>query len=244
MFMIWILAALLQASVPPEHVAAFSRIDTVSSYPSSASSCNMLGYTVSDNFPDVLAERVIAEAKEAGVSEATASSWASEGIRRHGASFERDLRTAQSLSTETEIAASVKAVFDMLSSKCETVAADPISRGILTAGTPEAMREARAEVEDPLLAGVGAASWQTPAIWARGELLVGLGVCKNRLPSEQHDQLLAEHLPASSDTSPAGSWMAGQYVEGIRSSANMVLDATQCRRLITTRIAAYNAATR
>lgn len=242
--MIWIIAALMQTAVPPEHVAAYSRMDTVSSYPASAGSCRMLGYTASDNFPYVLAERAIAEAKQAGVSEATANAWASEGVRRHGASFQRDLRNAQSGSTETEIAASVKAVFDTLSSKCATVAADPISRGIFTAGSPEAMREARSAVEDPLLAGVGAASWQTPAIWARGELLMGLGVCKNTMPREEHDSLLAEHLPASSDASTSGRWIAGQYVEGIRSSADMGLDATQCRRLMTSRIAAYNAAAR
>ncbi len=200
----------------------------------------MLGYTASDNFPYVLAERAIAEAKLSGVDEETAGSWASEGVKRHVASFRRDLREAQSGNTEAEIAASVRAVFDILSSKCETVAADPISRGIFSAGTPEAMREARAALEDPLLAGVGAASWQTPAIWARGELLMGLGVCKNRLSREDHDHLLAEHLPASSDTSPAGRWMAGQYVEGIRSSADMDLDATQCGRLLSGRIGALN----
>ncbi len=237
--MIWIIA------VPPEHVAAYSRLDTVAGYAGSAAYCGNLGYTLADDFSSVLAGRALAETKAEGVSEETATIWVREALRR--ASKTRDAEMAaysSNLNNEAEIAATVRTMYSSLQDKCASVAADPISVGILTAGTPEELLSAKTSMEDTLLADVGAASWQTPAIWARGELLMGLGVCKNTMPRDEHDRLLAEHQPKPSDTSTEGRWMGGQYVEGIRSSADMGLDATQCRRLVSGRIAALNTATR
>lgn len=243
--MIWIIAALMQTAVPTEHVAAYSRLDTVAGYAGSAAYCGTLGYTLTDDFTSVLAGRALAETKAAGVSEETATIWLREALQR--ASKIRNAEMAAystSLSDEAEIATTVRAMYSDLQAKCAVVAADPISIGILTAGTPAELQSAKTAMEDSLLADVGAASWQTPTIWARGELLMGLGVCKNIQPREEHERLLAAHLPPSSDTTSAGRWLSAQYVEGIRSSADMGLDATQCRRLVLGRVAALNSATR
>lgn len=243
--MIWILAAFIQATVLPEHAAAYSRIDTLAAYAGDAALCSKLGYAVSDDFTPVLAERSLAEMQAEGVSEETATVWVNEALQRtlKARKAEMDSYTS-SLDDEAEIASSVRAMYASLQAKCATIAADPISFGIITAGTPDELLTAKTAMEDQLLADVGAASWQTPAIWARGELLIGLGVCKNVMPRSEHDSLLAEHLPASSDRTSAGRWVSAQYLAGLRSFADMDLDATQCRRLISGRISDLNSAAR
>lgn len=243
--MIWIIAVLIQIAVPTEHVGAYSRLDTVAGYVGSAAYCGTLGYTLTDDFTSVLAGRALAETKAAGVSEETATIWVREALQRVSKSRNAEMAAyGTSLDNEAEITTTVRAMYSSLQAKCAVVAADPISIGILTAGTPDELQAAKTAMEDSLLADVGTASWQTPTIWARGELLMGLGVCKNIQPRAEHERLLAEHLPPSFDTTSAGRWLAGQYVEGIRSSADMGLDAAQCRRLVSSRIAELNAAVR
>lgn len=226
----------VQASVLPQHIQAYARLDTVSSYAVASAACEPLGYQVSDDFADVLQKRAVAEAEAAGAPTTVVNGWVEESVRRAASLFQQDLdRTLATVKAGSDPGSAVNRMYDAQAEGCARIAADPISFGILTAGAPDEMRAARIKVADELLAGYGKASWQTPVVWARGELLMALGICKARMPAAQHDQLLAEHLPASQAQDVASRWIAGQYLEGLRSATDLGLDVTQCGRLMRSR---------
>lgn len=241
--MIGLLAAFaVQAvAVEPSQVAAYSRVDTVSEYVVAGAACPRLGYTVSGDFAEVLSRRVVAEAAEAGIDKPTVDRWSGEVVRRQTTLFRQGMdRDLEALEDGGEPQRILNAMFDRHEALCAKAAADPITLGIIIAGPPEARAAARQAASDELLMGYGKASWQTEKIFATGELLLAVGVCKSQIPAARHDQLLVQHMPASDAVDPASRWLSSQYVEGLQSAPDLALDEAQCGRLLRTRVSAVS----
>lgn len=230
-------ALLLQSptSVPPSQVAAYARIDQVSGYAVTAAACPRLGHTVSPDFPRVLQERATAEATSAGVPSETVAAWIVEAIRRQGPLFRQDMqRTVEAVEQGADPAPTLGRMFDRMAASCDRIGADPISVGIFTAASPTVVAETRRRMEDDLLQGYGKASWQTPRIFATGELLFSAGACKAVLP-EAHDRVVARFMPESQMEERQRAYLSGQYVEGMRSAVDLGLSETQCARVLNAR---------
>lgn len=238
--MIGLLAAIaVQAvAVEPGQVAVYSRVDTVSEYVLAGAACPRLGYTVSDDFAEVLSRRVVAEAAQAGIDEPTVDRWSGEVVRRQTTLFTQGMdRDLAALEAGGEPQLILNGMFDRHDALCAKAAADPITLGIITVGAPEVRAAARLAASDEMLMGYGKASWQTGKVFATGELLLAVGICKSQISAARHDQLLAQHLPASGADDPASRWLSSQYVDGLQSATQLALDETQCARLLRSRVA-------
>lgn len=222
-------------SIPPSQVTVYARIDQVAGYAVSAAACPRLGHTVAPDFATILQERATAEATSAGVPSETISAWIRESIRRQGPVFQRDLaRSVDAVEEGSDPAPALARMFDRISAACDRIGADPISVGIFSVASPAVIAETRLRLEDELLQGYGKASWQTPRIFATGELLFSAGACKTALP-ETHDRIVAQFMPGSEVEERQRAYLSGQYVDGVRSTVDLGLSETQCERVISGR---------
>lgn len=233
--MFLIMLAALQVAVPSDLTGIYSRIDTIGRYPGQAAMCMQVGYTLAPDFTERLKQRAVAEGKAAGASESQVSAWLDEGASRFGSqSQSRRQRTLSVVESEEDPTDAIKSLFAVAYSQCVEMMGDPILSDLIVA--PADPVGARVQAEDQLLSGFGSASWQTPHIWAVGELMMAVGACKGQLTSRRHDAFLAAHLNADA-SDQVSQWIRGKYVEGMRSEAELDLDATQCDRLLATRAA-------
>ncbi|WBT04844.1 hypothetical protein PFY01_09270 [Brevundimonas vesicularis] len=238
--MIGLLAAFaVQTDVDPSQVGVYARVDTVSQYVAVGATCPQLGYVVADDFTDVLVTRIVDEASAGGVDEATINRWSGDIVGRQTTLFRQGLsRDLDALESGGEPQRIVDAMFDRHEALCAKAAADPITVGIFTAEPPDVRAAARQAASDELLKGYGKASWQTSKVFATGELLLALGMCKSQISPARHDDLLARHLPTPAASDPASKWLSTQYVDGLQGAPEMALDETQCARLLRSRTAA------
>lgn len=232
------IAALLQTTVPPEQARAYARVDEVGSYLMATTVCSEIGWTLSDGATEQIATRVYAEQAEAGVDQATVDLWSGEILRRHSDILRTEMtRAAASFRDQGELTA-LADFFAGADRRCDAFASDPISVGLISSDGSAARALARQAKIDSWVEVGGLASWQTPALTAKGDLLMALGACSTVLPTARRDAMLTRHLPPAESRDRASVYLTGQYLEGIRSAAEFAFNEVQCERLVGRRTAA------
>lgn len=237
--MISLLAALaIQSSMSPAEAAAYARVDQVGQYVVASAWCPRLGWHVATDLGEQIQERAAIEAASAGVDRATADTWAAEAVSRALAFMRNDLDSAVDQVGSGNERLELTRLFDQAEQRCQSFASDPISVGLISTDGQASREIARREQLDSMLEEMGQASWQTPAMFANAELLFALGACKPVLQATRHDEIAREFLPPAGSEGREERYLAGQYVQGLRASAELALDGTQCDRLMRGRLAA------
>lgn len=232
------IAALLQTTVPPEQARAYARVDEVGSYLTATTVCSEMGWTLSEGAMELIATRVYAEQVEAGVDKATVDLWSGEIFRRHSDILRTEMTRAAASFREQGDLTALADFFVRTDRRCEAFEADPISVGLISSDGSTARGLARQAKIDSWVEVGGLASWQTPALTAKGGLLMALGACSSIMPTARRDVLLARHLPPAESRDRASMYLTGQYLQGIRSAAEFAFDEVQCERLVGRRTAA------
>lgn len=225
-----IFLAALQIAVPSDLTGIYSRIDSIGRYPGQAAMCMRIGYTVEPDFAERLKERAINEGELAGASSSLVSSWLNEGASRSRAVLEsRRSRAMAVIESDEDPTAAIKELYSTAFTQCAEMIGDPILAGLIA--PPDDPVAARIHAEDQLLAGFGTASWQTPRIWALGELVMVIGACKGQLSARRHNELWNSYLSLEA-SEQVKSWIQSKYVDGLRSEVELGLDLAQCNRVI------------
>jgi hypothetical protein len=91
-----------------------------------------------------------------------------------------DLDTLEEKNGHTDAALrSIRSVFSKYGGECLEAARDPLFARIITVPTSFDLEAAATGAADSLLKDGGLASWQTPAIQARGDLMMAAGTCRS-----------------------------------------------------------------
>lgn len=241
------LALMMQSGpVGAAETAAYTRIDSLAENVTSAAWCDRIGYTVDARLPEVANQAALVEAGSRGIDQERALGWARDGFNRHIALMESEFDQAikRMDDDDDQGAEAIKQVMNRRATKCAEAAVDPALAGMITFTNAADLAAARTVFVDGLLEPLGQASWQTPKIFAQAEVLYAVGACKGRISGARHDELFRRHLDASSVDQRTERYLSGQYAEGLEQAAELDLDDTQCRRLLSSRESALARASR
>ena len=232
-------AYLLQSAAGPANAAAFSRVDRMAEYVAVAPWCEKIGYTLAPDFADRLAEIAYREADATSVPHSTVDVWIHDALARHQRLAQSEYqRVLDAMDTPETTRVALNGLLDKVQRVCSDAGADPAFGPLLTTPSSNEMVEARREMADGLLESSGQASWQTPTMFAKAELMMALGVCKSQITAARHDALYARFITESPPSSQEQRYYAQQYLDGIESGPDLALDSTQCSRLLASRLAA------
>lgn len=181
------------APVMAQSQAQQDRLNKVGQFIVTAPMCESLGMTVDPNLPDKAAAAINAETSAWGVDPSTLDRLKREAVSRQGAMLQTDLKAA-SEGAKTE--AQLRKLHDILMGygrTCLAATADPIFSKLIVAPAGYDLEKAATARSDAVLESGGLASWQTPAIQARGDLMMLAGTCRSKIGPARSDALVKQY---------------------------------------------------
>jgi len=125
---------------------------------------------------------------------------------------------------------SVDKIFVEYGHECVEAANDKFFGEFLKTPAQFELEEAASNFADTLLFGGGLASWQTPLIQARGDMMLLAGACRRQIGSELSDGLRRTY--GRSDDARERRYYEWSFDKGLADLELQELDATQCNRAI------------
>lgn len=211
--------------------AQFDRANALAYSSLVAANCRGLGFTLESD-GSALGAKTIAgfrdEAAETPLSPEAADALLAQALDRQGKTIEIDIAGYPAT------AEGYRALNLRLADDCLKAAQDPVLAGILKAPEGFEPRRAAAAATDVLLAKGGLASWQTPSIQARGDLLTVAGSCRRLIGGERADALFKTYARAEDPRERA--YYVESYDAGLADKFHFDFDLAQCERAIATNI--------
>jgi len=116
-----------------------------------------------------------------------------DALRRRTAMFGTDLgAAAESAKTAAQLRG-VGAIFRRYGLRCVAASNDPIFGSFVQRREGYDLEASVTAVADSMLEGGGLASWQTPAIQTRGDLMMTAGSCRSKIGAARSDLLLKQY---------------------------------------------------
>ena len=170
-----LLAAML-ATVPAARAqtqAQADRIDDLTRYAMYAGACDAFGIPARDGQAEQIGALALAEAESSGLDKSKAAEFVQAAVDRHGRSLEIDFQAlVEGARTGGRKLSEIAPAFRKIGENCVEAAADPAAGKYLVLPAGFDLDKAVTAAVDKLLVSGGLASWQTPAIQARGDLLM------------------------------------------------------------------------
>lgn len=167
------------------------RINLVAKYVVSTPVCRSLGITLQPELPAKAAAAFEAEMRTWGGDQAQLGARASEAARRAGRVFAADSQAAAQAKTDAELR-NLHTFFVPYARTCVAAARDPILAPLMTVPADFDPEAASTTLADSMIEAGGMASWQTPAIRARGDLMMLAGICRAKIGTARSDALVRE----------------------------------------------------
>jgi hypothetical protein len=117
---------------------------------------------------------------------------------------------------------------------CVTAATDPIFSSLIVAPSGYDLDKAATEAADSMLEVGGLASWQTPPIQARGDLMMLAGTCRSRIGAARSDALVK--LYGQSADSRVRDYYSHSFDEGL-ADPSIISTLAGCKRAIAANVA-------
>lgn len=206
------------------------RLNTLAKYSATLQFCDSLGMTV---VPDAIEKVEVAagvEAVSGGMTLKAYKEVSQAAVDRQLRILDIDLDVAAEKATKDEVGLrKLRLVFVQYGTTCMKAAVDPLFSRFLSMPPGFDLNRAANEAADVLLKDGGYASWQTPAIQARGDLMTAAGTCRNHIGSARSDAIFGTYSRASNARERA--YYVRQFDAGLSSKA-FNFDTKQCERLI------------
>jgi hypothetical protein len=167
------------------------RLEQIGRYAVTSAVCEQLGMTMMPDAGKYVASQLDRETASWGLSKSTVDRLASQALDRESAIFQTDLAAAGQAKTEAQLRG-VRPIMARYARMCVTIARDPIFAQVVTAPPGYDPEKAATDWSDAVLAAGGLATWQTPAIRARGDLMMMIGSCRSMMDPTRSDALKAE----------------------------------------------------
>jgi hypothetical protein len=206
------------------------RVDLLARYTVEKAMCPQFGFTMTDD-PD-FADAFSREVRAIGLDEGLATELYRLGVGSWGGIFKRGLDAAAEGAKDADGARTVLKPFLVRQAKvCADAAADSVFSRQVKAPPGLNVEQAATDAADAMLESGGLASWQTPRIQARGDLLSVAGGCRRHFGAARSDALLKEFSRA--DAPRERAYYVGSFKSGAESPAITALSAQQCERALT-----------
>lgn len=232
----WIGAALmmagalsLQSPAAAQTQAQQDRLDRVAQFVVTASVCKRLGMTIDPEMPKKVEAAFAGETESWPVDSATLRRLQSEAISRQLLVFRTDLEaTAGSAKTEAELR-NVRTVLLGHGRTCMAALSDPIFGKLIILPPGYDLERAVTAASDAMLEAGGLASWQSPRIQARGDLMMLAGTCRSKIGAVRSDALAREF--GQSDDPRVRDYYRRSFDEGL-ADPTIVSTLAGCDRAI------------
>ncbi|MDQ0463201.1 hypothetical protein QO010_000949 [Caulobacter ginsengisoli] len=221
------------AAVTPQQAA---RMDGVARYAVVQSFCVKIGFQVDESAASAAYDALVNDPRFVGMTRAELDATFDSSIQRVGAVFSRDSKAAASKAGSLDARPVIEAFFRRIDAVCLEASTDPVFSRAFKAASPEVRGATRTALVGDLMAKGGQASWQTPVMRARADLLYITGACSARLPRQDVERYSA--LVDKAATEKERAYYSDSLRDGLDAASELGFDDGQCRRLTATYSAA------
>jgi hypothetical protein len=206
------------------------RIDEVSRFVVTAPICGKLGLTVDPALPDKVVDAFKTETSAWSIAPKEVERQQLASIKRQSNVLKVDLETASAHAKTDAQLRQIGSILRGYGRICLNATRDPIFSQVITAPSGFDLDRAVTSTADSMLEAGGLASWQTPEIQSRGDMMMVAGACRKRTGKARSDALVAEFGKSESPR------IRDYYLKGFDDALNdpeLDFDVAQCNRLVT-----------
>lgn len=210
--------------------AQFDRLDEFALFTVTVPMCRKLGFQIAPNFEQRIDPAIDAEI----------SSWvgdperlriaAKQAVAHQSQIFGVDLKSYSDGARTDQDLRNVRQIFVRYGAICQREVQDRFFSSFVSMPVGFDLDRATTAAADELLEGGGLASWQTPVIAARGDMMMLAGACRHHIGANRSDQLQAyygrDHDPRERD------FYRKSFDAGMNDADLLVLTRQQCLRAI------------
>ena len=191
--------------------------------------CERLEMKLDPDLPAKVESAFKTESSSWDVDKAVVESLAVEAISRQSAIFKTDLEaSSSSAKTDTQLR-SLRNVLLGYGRACMTATTDSIFSKLVTVPPNYDLEAAVTRTTDAMLEGGGLASWQTPRIQNRGDLMMVAGSCRSKIGARRSDALVKEF--GQSSDARVRNYYSKSLDEGL-ADPTMIATLAGCNRAI------------
>ena len=207
------------------------RLNRVAQFVVTAPMCGRLGMKVAPDFPAKAEAAFKAETATWQIEPATLDRLIGEAISRQGRILKTDLETASGNAKSDAQLRGVRAILLAYGHTCMAATSDASFAPLLTLPAGYDLDKATTDAADAMLEAGGLASWQTPRIQARGDLMMLAGACRSKIGAARSDALVREF--GQSDDPRVRNYYSKSFDDGL-ADPTMVSTLAGCNRAIAT----------
>lgn len=225
-------AALCMVATTPalaQSQAQQDRLDRVARFVITSPVCKRLGMTLDAEFATKVEAALKAETSTWQVDPAMVERLASDAVRRHSKMLSVDLDAAEANAKTDEQLRGVRTLLLGYGRTCMEATRDPIFSQIIIAPPGYDVNIAVTVYSDSLLEGGGLTSWQTPAIQARGDMMVLAGACRAQIGATRSDALVSQF--GQTDDARARSYYRQSFDDGL-ADTELNFTLAQCNQAV------------
>jgi hypothetical protein len=208
--------------------------------------CRRLAYTINKPRQDQLLALVLANAVRSGQDKKTADALSARIIERENDDEDLWHDAASNRADANNLRPYAVEVYEHHRLRCDALAEDPLGGTVIGKPSAAAAVVARRQMVDEKVELAGQASWQTPAILARGLRLQAAGMCAAQLSDAEKTRLTGGLAAATKSADPATArtarYYSNAYEAGRSEAKDAVLTKAQCDRVMAKQDAAVAAA--
>jgi hypothetical protein len=206
------------------------RIDQVSRFVITAPLCERLGMTLDPALPDTVEAAFRTETSGWAVDRVVIDQLKAASLNRQSTVFQMDLDAVIGAAKSEAQLRQIRTKLVSYGRSCVSAARDTIFSKVIHAPPTFDVESAVTAFADSLLEDGGLASWQTPAIRARGQIMMAAGTCRRKVGKARSDALVAEF--GKSDDPRARNYYLKSFDLGLEDT-DASFSLAQCNRLIT-----------
>lgn len=206
------------------------RLNRVGQFVVTAPMCEKLGMTLDPELPTKAEVALEAETASWSADPATIERLKDEAVSRQGRMFSVDLEAVSSGAKSEAQLRGLKDILLRYGQTCMAATTDPIFSLLIVPPPGYDLDKAATETADSMLEAGGLASWQTPQIQARGDLMIIAGTCRSEIGPVRSDALVKE-FGQSTDPRVRNYYMKS-YDVGLSNPA-IISTLAGCNKLIT-----------
>lgn len=224
------LCSIATAPALAQSQAQQNRIDRIAQLVVTAPICQRLGMTVDPEIGPKVETAFQAETATWQVAPVIVETLIIAALRRQNAMLRVDLDTTAGNAKTDEQLRGIRTILMAYGRTCMDATRDLIFSQVITPPTGYDLDTAVTAFSDSLLEGGGLASWQTPAIQARGDMMMLAGACRAQIGAARSDALVSQF--GQTDDAQVRGYYRQAFDLGL-ADTELSFTLAQCNRAIT-----------
>lgn len=222
--------SVLSTPAAAQSQAQQDRIDRVAQLVVTSPMCQRLGMTVDPEIGTKVEAAFRAETAAWQLAPAIVDALKAAALGRQNAMLRVDLEATAGNARTDEQLRGINPILMGYGHTCMEATRDPIFSQVVAAPPGYDLTTAVTAFSDSLLAGGGLASWQTPAIQARGDMMMLAGACRAQIGAARSDALVSQF--GQTDDARVRGYYRQAFDLGL-ADTELNFTLAQCNRAIT-----------